>query len=115
MDYGLVVPKLYLQQSTPSLSGLRPWANASLTLSPSHPLVTLDYGIEVAGFPFLNVSAFSGVVQIEVTYSEEYSGLLQPFSDGPWTFSNGLSNTFRVETFNITNTGYLESFFVQGG
>lgn len=69
----------------------------------------------MAGFPFFNVTAFSGVVQIEIKYTEEFSGLLQPYSDGPWTFSNGLSNTFRVETFNITDTGYVESFFVQGG
>lgn len=94
---------------------MTPWTNASLALSPSNPLVTLDYGTEVAGFPFFDVSALSGLVQIEVLYTEEFSGLTQPYSDGPWTFSNGLSNTFRVETFNVTNTGYLESFFVQGG
>ena len=41
--------------------------------------------------------------------------LSNPNADGPWTFSNGLSNTFRVETFNVSNAGYLESFFVQGG
>lgn len=100
---------------TPSSSGLKPWADASLTLTPSNPLIVLDYETEVAGFPFLNVSASSGMVQVEVKYTEMYSGLLQPYSDGPWTYSNGLSNTFRVETFNITAPGYMESFFVQGG
>ena len=115
MNYGSIAPQLFLQQSTPSSSGLRPWANTSLILSPSNPLATLDYGTEVAGFPFFHVSAISGTVQIEVKYSEEYRGVEEPFSDGPWTFSNGLSNTFRVETFNVTNTGYMESFFVQGG
>ncbi|RYN99241.1 hypothetical protein AA0120_g2046 [Alternaria tenuissima] len=115
VNYGSIVPKSILQQSAPSSSGLRPWANTSLTLSPSNPLVTLDYGTEVAGFPFFRVSAISGTVQIEAKYSEEYRGVEEPFSDGPWTFSNGLSNTFRVETFNITETGYIESFFVQGG
>jgi hypothetical protein len=69
----------------------------------------------VAGFPFFDVSALSGPVQIECKFTEEFSGLLKPYSDGPWTFSNGLSNTFRVETFNITSIGYVESFFVQGG
>lgn len=53
--------------------------------------------------------------QIEVKYSEELSGLWNSNADGPWTFSNGLSNTFRVETFEIKESGYLESFFVQGG
>lgn len=91
------------------------WDNTCLELSPSEPLVTFDYGTEVAGFPFFNVSALSGLVQIEVKYTEEFAGLLQPYADGPWTFSNGLSNTFRVETLNITETGYVESYFVQGG
>jgi hypothetical protein len=54
-------------------------------------------------------------VQFEVKYAEEFSALHDPQSDGPWPFSNGLSNTFRVETFNITGSGYFESFFVQGG
>jgi hypothetical protein len=115
VDYGSIAPKSYLQQFAPSSSGLKPWTNATLILTPASPLVTLDYGTEVAGFPFFNVSALSGTVQIEVKYSEGYGGMEEPFSDGPWTFSNGLSNTFRVETFNVTDTGYIESFFVQGG
>ncbi|KAI4941641.1 hypothetical protein J4E91_010672 [Alternaria rosae] len=115
VNYGSIAPKSYLQQSAPSSSGLKPWTNATLILSPASPLVTLDYGTEVAGFPLFYVSSNSGTVQIEVKYSEEYRGVEEPFSDGPWTFSNGLSNSFRVETFNVTNTGYIESFFVQGG
>lgn len=115
MDYGFIRPKAFLQQATPESEGLAAWTNASLTLSPENPLVTLDYGTEVAGFPFFNVSALSGIVQIEVKYTEEFGGLLQPYADGPWTFSNGLANSFRVETFNITEIGSLESFFVQGG
>ncbi|XHF99460.1 hypothetical protein AWENTII_002962 [Aspergillus wentii] len=38
-----------------------------------------------------------------------------PFADGPWTFSNALANTFRVETFNVTEPGRVQSFFIQGG
>jgi hypothetical protein len=115
VDYGVVTPRSFSQQPTSSSTELLPWNSTSLTLSPSNPLITLDYGTEVAGFPFFNVTALSGLVQVEVKYTEEFSGLLQPYSDGPWTFSNGLSNTFRVETFNVTTTGYTESFFVQGG
>lgn len=115
MDYGYITPKAFSKRATPESDGLTLWNNISLTLSPTEPLVTLDYGTEVAGFPFFDVSSISGVVQIEVKYTEEFSGLLQPFSDGPWTFSNGLANSFRVETFNVTDTGYLESFFMQGG
>jgi len=115
VNYGTVTPRSFSQRPTLSSTGLSPWTNKSLTLSPFDPLVTLDYGTEVAGFPFFNIAALSGVVQIEVKYTEEFSGLLQPYSDGPWTFSNGLANRFRVETFNITETGYIEGFFVQGG
>ncbi|KAI4906359.1 hypothetical protein J4E90_010578 [Alternaria incomplexa] len=115
VNYGLIAPQSHLQQSAPSSSGLKPWTNETLILSPANPLVTLDYGTEVAGFPFFHISAISGTVEIEVKYSEEYRGIEEPFSDGPWTFSNGLSNSFRVETFNVTETGYIESFFVQGG
>jgi hypothetical protein len=115
VDYGSVAPKSFRQQIEPASSDLLPWLNTSLTLSPSNPLVILDYGNEVAGFPFFTVTSISGVVQIEVKYTEEYDGLLQPYADGPWTFSNGLANTFRVETFNVTELGYIESFFVQGG
>ncbi|KAJ4983124.1 RhaA is able to hydrolyze alpha-1 [Stagonosporopsis vannaccii] len=115
VNYGSVNPKAFSHQQTPTRFALVAWNNATFALSPSEPLVTFDYGTEVAGFPFFNVSSFSGLVQIEVKYAEEFSGLLRSYADGPWTFSNGLSNTFRVETFNITGTGYLESFFVQGG
>lgn len=52
---------------------------------------------------------------MESKYSEAKDGLDAPFGDGPWTFSNGLANTFRVETFNITESGRVESFFQQGG
>jgi hypothetical protein len=114
-DYGVIVPKTFSQRTILESEGLIPWENRSLILSPAKPFVVFDYGSEVAGFPYFNVSSLSGIVHIEVKYTEEFSGLLQPFSDGPWTFSNGLANSFRVETFNVTSTGYLESFFVQGG
>ncbi|RAK98159.1 putative alpha-L-rhamnosidase C [Aspergillus ibericus CBS 121593] len=90
--------------------------NAScFTLDQTNPLVTLDYGTEIGGFPFFDVDSLSGAVQIEAKYTEPMTGLDAPFGDGPWTFANGLSNTFRVETFNVTSTGRMESFFIQGG
>ncbi|KAL5361299.1 Six-hairpin glycosidase-like protein [Aspergillus floccosus] len=85
------------------------------TLSPSDPVATLDYGTDVSGFPFVDVDSLSAPVQLEARYSEAKDGLEQPFGDGPWVFSNGLSNTFRVETFNITESDRLQSFFQQGG
>lgn len=86
-----------------------------LNLTPSNPVATLDYSTEVGGFPFFDAIPVSGPVQVEAKYSEAKGGLDQPFGDGPWTFSNGLANTFRVETFNITEPGQVESFFQQGG
>lgn len=115
VDYGTGYPKKYSQTNNPSLSTYQSWQNTTLTLSPTSPFLALDYGFEIAGFPFFHVSALSSPVQIEVKYSETLPALAEPNSDGPWTFSNGLSNTFRVETFNITEEGYIESFFVQGG
>lgn len=86
----------------------------TVKLSPEHPLATLDYGTEVAGFPFFEVAGNTSA-QIEVKYSESYPPLHDVNADGPWTFSNGLANTWRVETFNITGGGHVQSFFVQGG
>ncbi|KAL4816838.1 Six-hairpin glycosidase-like protein [Aspergillus spinulosporus] len=75
-----------------------------LTLTPSTPTATFDYRIEVGGYPFLDAASISSpyAVQIEAKDSEARRGLDEPFADGPWTFSNGLANSFR-------------SFFQQGG
>ncbi|KAE8157657.1 Six-hairpin glycosidase-like protein [Aspergillus tamarii] len=85
------------------------------TLSPRSPYATLDYGADVAGFPEFEVQELSGPVQIEVKYSEQFTGLLEPFSDGPSLFVSSLANAFRVETFNITGTGRYSSKLIQGG
>ncbi|KAK6598866.1 RhaA is able to hydrolyze alpha-1 [Botrytis cinerea] len=84
-------------------------------LTPSTPVATIDYGHEVAGYPFYDVEFISGKVQIEVKYSEEFIGLDTNFSDGPFPFASGLSNTYRVETFEVTETGPFEAFLLQGG
>ncbi|TDZ21665.1 hypothetical protein Cob_v005285 [Colletotrichum orbiculare MAFF 240422] len=88
---------------------------APFTLTPDIPVATLDYGAERAGFPFLDVSALDAPAQIEVKYTEHFDGLHHPFGDGPYTFSNQLGNSFRVETFNISSTGCLASPLIQGG
>ena len=93
--------------------GLQSYTGQSLTLSTASPLLTLDFGADVAGIPFFDVS--SGTGQIEVEYTEDFDGLNQVYSDGPWTFVNGLMNTFRTETFNITGSGVFQSPLLQGG
>ncbi|KAJ5221604.1 uncharacterized protein N7469_010491 [Penicillium citrinum] len=89
--------------------------STALVLDTKSPIATIDYGSEVAGYPFFEIGALNGPVQIEVKYSEPYDGLHQPWSDGPYTFSTSLANGFRVETFNITKTGMLKSPLIQGG
>ncbi|KAJ5385842.1 hypothetical protein N7509_008383 [Penicillium cosmopolitanum] len=84
-------------------------------LTPDSPYATLDYGAEVAGFPTLEITNIDGPTQIEVKYSEQLSGLAEPFSDGPSLFVASLANSFRVETFNITSAGNLSSKLLQGG
>ncbi|KAJ4349506.1 uncharacterized protein N0V89_008122 [Didymosphaeria variabile] len=116
VDYGNVYPTRYLNSdATETTSGSLYDNGTSITLSPSKPAVTLDYGTDVAGFPFFVATNNGAAAQIEVRYSESLVALSHENADGPWTFSNGLSGTFRVETFEVTESGYLESFFVQGG
>ncbi|PVH75166.1 glycoside hydrolase family 78 protein [Cadophora sp. DSE1049] len=87
----------------------------SFQLSVERSTATLDYGYETAGYPLFEVSSFSGKVQIEVKYSEAFNDLAQPFSDGPYPYAVTLSNTYRVETFEITKAGLLEPYLLQGG
>lgn len=54
-------------------------------------------------------------MQIEVKYSEAFSALSHPLSDGPYTFKTALSNSFRVETYNVTTTGRFTAPLIQGG
>lgn len=85
------------------------------TLNATSPLATLDYGTERAGYPFFHIAHVSQPLQVEVKYSEAFFSLSHPWSDGPYPFSTGLSNSFRVETFNITATGLLTAPLLQGG
>jgi hypothetical protein len=61
---------------------------ATFTLNASSPTLSLDYGAEVAGFPYVEISSFTGeYAQIELKYSEPYEGLGLPYGDGPWYVS----------------------------
>lgn len=84
-------------------------------LTPTVPCATLDYGANVAGFPVFEVIRLSGPAQIEVKYSEQFSGLLEPLGDGPSLFVSSNANSFRVETFNVTQPRKLRSYLIQGG
>ncbi|EME85804.1 glycoside hydrolase family 78 protein [Pseudocercospora fijiensis CIRAD86] len=71
--------------------------------------------LKVAGFPFFDVEDISASTQIEVKYAEDFTAFDNAYSDGPWTFSNGLSSSFRTETFNLTEPGRFEWPLIQGG
>lgn len=87
---------------------------SSFTLTPNASIATVDYGTEVAGYPFIEITSMESPVQLEVKYSEPYNGLEHPWGDGPYTFTTSLSNAVRVETFNVT-TGNVTSSLIQGG
>lgn len=79
------VPVSYYLGNAPSITGLQTYSGGDLTLNLSSPVLTLDYGTEVAGFPFVQVSSVSGPPsQIELKYSEPFDGLNVAYSDGPW-------------------------------
>lgn len=116
-------PKLYSVGSAPQLDGLHSYSSRmSVTLSNNSNnasrVLTLDFASEVAGWPWLEVTAVNlkqGPVQVELKYSEEFNGLNSALADGPWLYSYGLMNSFRTETFNITQPGQIQSYFLQGG
>lgn len=71
-------------------------------LNSSFPFATMDYGGEVSGYPSGNVESFTGKVQIEFKYSEEFAGQVNNlFGDGPFPFAQGLSNAYRKATVEI--------------
>jgi hypothetical protein len=114
--YSNFLPQQYQLGTQPSRTTKRLQTGQSVTLDfDKNSVVTLDYGREVAGYPYFEISNVKGPVQIEVKYTEQFDGLNHVWADGPYYFTNGLSNSFRVETFNITKPGKLESYFVQGG
>lgn len=107
-----VQPRALYQDDVASDSSL---GSRGFTLASPNERVIADYGCEVAGRAYFVVDAVSGPVQIETKYSEELPGIDNPNGDGPYAFAIGLSSTFRVETFNVTQTGRFESNFIQGG
>ncbi|OQD82361.1 hypothetical protein PENANT_c022G09902 [Penicillium antarcticum] len=85
------------------------------TLDANHPMATLDYKTHAAGIPLFEIASLSGPCQIEMKYSEQFSGLYESFSDGPSTFVSSLANSYRIETFNVSSPGHRRSTLIQGG
>ncbi|KAJ5703137.1 hypothetical protein N7488_010685 [Penicillium malachiteum] len=108
-------PKAYHVGSSPKIDGVSEFHGESVVLNSTHPVLTLDYGTEVGGFPFVETEDPEQPVQIELKYSEPFDGLQLPYGDGPWLFINGLANSFRTETFNVSKAGEFEALLLQGG
>jgi hypothetical protein len=69
-------------------------STVTFTLNASSPTLSLDYGAEVAGFPYVDILSFTGeYAQIELKYSEPYEGLGLPYGDEPWYVSFYLSSS----------------------
>ncbi|KAM3423867.1 hypothetical protein BST61_g1263 [Cercospora zeina] len=115
VDYGDVVPVSYNLDTKPSLDHGLEYTGQSIELSGEKPILTIDYGAEVAGFPFFDVQALSARTQVEVKYAEDFTAFDNPYSDGPYTFANGLSSSFRTETFELSQLGRQQAYFLQGG
>ncbi|MGF0118829.1 alpha-L-rhamnosidase C-terminal domain-containing protein [Promicromonospora sp. Marseille-Q5078] len=77
------------------------------------PSVVLDYGRNIAGIPWLNVSDVDGAPNLLLSYSESaaWTGV-----DGDLEGShNDTGNHDRTETFEVEAPGTLSSGLVQGG
>ncbi len=82
---GAYTPVAYYVGSQPSIDGLTPYAGGAVTFNASSPVLTLDYGHEVGGWPYIQVAVDPEVpVQVEFKYSEPFDGLNNAWGDGPW-------------------------------
>ncbi|PPJ49815.1 hypothetical protein CBER1_03351 [Cercospora berteroae] len=115
VDYGDVLPVSYNLDTKPLLDHGIKYTGQSIVLSSDEPILTIDYGTEVADFPFFDIETLSAPTQVEVKYAEDFTAFDNPYSDGPWTFSNGLSTSFRTETFEFSKPGRQQAYFLQGG
>ncbi|KAL0940904.1 alpha-l-rhamnosidase [Colletotrichum truncatum] len=78
--------------------------------------IVLDYGVAVAGIPFLQIQGLeapSSKAVIDVTVSEGYPGITKAEGDGPYPFSAGADTSRRVR-FRVTGPGFYEAKCVQG-
>ena len=78
-------PEAFGVGNAPIIDGLHAYKGKKVTLDSSAPLLTLDYGADVAGFPYFEVTALQGSsAQIELKYSEQFPALNSSTGDGPW-------------------------------
>lgn len=76
------------------------------------PTIVLDYGRNVGGVPYFNVSAASGSPTMQAGYSEGLNYLTATGGDSaPW--AEGDPN--RYDDYTVTGSGTITNQYVQGG
>jgi hypothetical protein len=81
----LYTPNAFAVGNAPTIDGFKTYLGQKIRLDQSTPVLTLDYGADVAGFPYFEVSSFEGTsAQVELKYSEQFPGLKSSTGDGPW-------------------------------
>ena len=84
-DQTSYTPVSFAVGAAPIIDDLQTYSNNKVTLNASSPVLTLDYGAEVAGFPYFEVTSVGeSAAQIELKYSEPFAGLSLATGDGPW-------------------------------
>jgi alpha-L-rhamnosidase len=87
-------------------------ATLTMTSGGATPAIVLDYGHEVGGVPYFDVSAESGSPQLTAGYSEG-ENYLSATGDGATPWAEG--DPSRADIYTVTGTGTITNRFVQGG
>ncbi|KAL9656761.1 hypothetical protein ABK040_003028 [Willaertia magna] len=76
------------------------------------PTIVLDYGENVGGYPYFDITSTSGNTTLRVSYSETLPSIVNGDMDFfPLIHAFDLN---RVNTYTITSMGRLDSSFIQG-
>lgn len=87
-------------------------ATLSLAAGGQLPTIVLDYGKEVGGLPYFDVSAETGSPKLQAGYSES-NRYLTPTGDGGPPWAEGDAN--RSDTYIVNAPGTITNRSVQGG
>ncbi|KAK4234235.1 Six-hairpin glycosidase [Achaetomium macrosporum] len=89
---------------------------ARLSQDEPAPSIVLDFGVAVAGIPFVCVQRIDtgrDKAVVDFAVSEGYNGITRSSGDGPYPFSAG-GDTARRVRFRLNHTGFHQAQCVQG-
>ena len=87
-------------------------ATLTMTSGGTAPAIVLDYGKDIGGFPYFNVTAESGSPTLRAEYSEGEQFL------GTWGDEGGAFNAgdpVRADSYTVTAPGTITNTYIQGG